>query len=214
MIRPAVSRSSFYYSSSISIMMRRQRHASAALLVSSFHVTASSRKQNASYEKSGTAATPTRRHQQECAFLNCFSCRRSNLSSSKSITRYRKFCSGAVSSPVIVCVNDRPVICNVSAYASDCGRLLISSFTVVKHVLLLVEPFWPEGLSVGAGRGSLAGRHSPCPPGGAPGRGSPLWEPFLSRGSARRGASSRLSSRPSGASTTAAPSLSGRLRGS
>ena len=124
-------------------MMRRQRHASAALLVSSFHVTASSRKQNASHEKSGTAATPTRRHQQECAFLNCFSCRRSNLSSSKSITRYRHVCSGAVSSPVIVCVNDRPVICNVSAYASDCGRLLFSSFTAVKHVLLLVEPFWP-----------------------------------------------------------------------
>ena len=95
----------------------------------------------ASHEKSGTAATPTRRQEQECAFLNCFSCRRSNLSSSKSITRYRKFCSGAVSSPVIVCVNDRPFICNVSAYASDCGRLLISSFTVVKHVLLLVEPF-------------------------------------------------------------------------
>ena len=76
-----------------------------------------------------------------CAFLNCFSCRRSNLSSSKSITRYRKLCSGAVSPPVIVCENDRPGICNVSAYASDCGRLLISSFTVVKHVLLLVEPF-------------------------------------------------------------------------
>ena len=75
--------------------------------------------------------------------LELFSCRRSTLSSPKSITSYRRFCCGAVSSPVIVCVNDRPFICNVSAYASDCGRLLISSFTVVKHVLLLVELFWP-----------------------------------------------------------------------
>ena len=143
MIRPAVSRSSFYYSSSISIMMRRQRHSSAALLLSSFSHACECEEAEASHEKSGTAATPTRRQEQECAFLNCFSCRRSTLSSPKSITRYRRFCCGAVSSPVIVCVNDRPFICNVSAYASDCGRLLFSSFTAVKHVLLLVEPFWP-----------------------------------------------------------------------